>query len=213
MRVYGYARVSTKKDLKKQSLDRQYHVLTEFAKKNNFVLFDVIEEYMSGKTLERPEFENLINKILREDDVLIVTDLDRLGRNADEVIVMIKNLKKRGIKLCALDTPYLNDWDFVNQKSTETNSSIYLMMIDMLITLKAHMAEQERIKLSERTKQALASKKADGVVLGRPSTHTKEQFIKIYNRVELGELKVTEAAKLMNISRNQFYVLRKKYIK
>ena len=59
----------------------------------------------------------------------------------------------------------------------------------------------------------MASKKAKGVVLGRLASHTKEQFLKIYDRVELGELKVTEAVKLMNLSRNQFYVLKKKYIK
>jgi DNA invertase Pin-like site-specific DNA recombinase len=212
MRVYGYARVSTKKDLEKQSLDRQHFILKEYANKNDFELYEIIDEYMTGKTLNRPEFDVLINKVLREGDVLIVTDLDRLGRNADDVIVMIKNLKKRSIKLCALDTPYLNDWSFVNDDGQESNG-IYSMMIDILITLKAHMAEQERLKLSERTKQALASKKADGVVLGRPASHTKDEFLKLYNRVEQGDLKVTEAAKLMNISRNQFYVLKKKYIK
>lgn len=212
MRVYGYARVSTKKELEKQNLDRQHFILKEYAEKNNFEIYEIVDEYMTGKTLDRPKFDDLINKSLREEDVLIVTDLDRLGRNADDVIVMIKNLKKRGIKLCALDTPYLNDWSFVNNDGKESNS-IYSMMIDILITLKAHMAEQERIKLSERTKQALASKKADWVTLGRPASHSKEQFLRIYNRVEQGELKVTEAAKLLNLSRNQFYVLKKKYIK
>lgn len=212
MKIFAYCRISTKEELKKQSMERQIFTINEFAKKNNFEIDKFYKEDESGKTLNRVEWLKLSQEVVRSGDVIIMTDLDRLGRNADSVIETVKVLKKNNIKLCVLDTPYLNDWNFIMNKDNK-DSALYGMTIDILITIKAHVAEQERLKISERTKQALKAKKASGVKLGRPESKNKDAFLKIYPRVKNGDITVIEASKLLGLSRNQFYVLKRKYIK
>lgn len=135
--IFGYARISTNKDT--QTTKRQLLTLKEYAKNNNFKFDEIIEEKVSGtiKTEIRQEYSSLKSK-LRKDDVLILTDLDRLGRSADNIILELKDLKSRGIRVIALDMPYMCDWNKVN------DASIYDMIIDIVITIKAHMAQQER---------------------------------------------------------------------
>lgn len=213
MKVFAYCRISTKEELKKQTMERQIFTIKEFAQRNGFKIDndDIYMEEMSGKTLDRPVWNLLSGKVARENDVIILCDLDRMGRNADDVISTVKDLKRKKIRLCILDTPYLDDWSFVMNIDNKSQE-IYNMTIDILITIKAHMAEQERLKLSNRTKQSLAAKKAQGKKLGRPESKRKDDFIKMYPRVHKKELSIKEAISLLGISRNQFYVLKRKYI-
>ena len=92
--IFGYCRISTKKAT--QVTDRQVETLNSYAKENNFVIDEIIEERVSGtvKADNREEYNKLKDK-LRKDDVLIVTDVDRLGRNADDVIMELKELKSK----------------------------------------------------------------------------------------------------------------------
>ena len=135
--IFSYMRISTQKE--KQTTDRQRITLEQYAKENKFKFDEIIEERISGtiKAEHRPQF-NILKQKLRENDILIITDIDRLGRNADDVIMEFKKLKSEGIRIIALDTPYLNEWEKIQ------DSSIYNMIADIFITLKAHMAVQER---------------------------------------------------------------------
>ena len=72
---------------------------------------------------------------LRNGDTLVVSDVDRIGRNADDVIVEIKDLQSKGIRVVALDVPFLNDWEKMN------DDSLSKMIIDIFVTLKAHIAQ------------------------------------------------------------------------
>ena len=132
--MFGYMRISTQKE--KQTTDRQRLTLETYAKDNNFIFAELVEERISGtiKAENRTQYNQLKGK-LRSGDLLIVTDIDRLGRNADDVIMEFKKLKSDGIRVIALDTPYLNEWDKVQ------DNSIYDMIADIFITLKAHMAQ------------------------------------------------------------------------
>lgn len=80
----------------------------------------------------------------RNDDTLVVSDIERLGRNADDVIVEIKDLQSRGIRAVTLDVPFLNDWEKMN------DDSLSKMIIDIFVTLKAHIAQQEKEKIHDR---------------------------------------------------------------
>lgn len=148
--VFGYMRISTQKE--KQTTDRQRITLEQYARNNKFKFDEIIEERISGtvKADNRPQYNNLKSK-LREGDILIITDIDRLGRNADDVIMEFKTLKADGIRVIALDTPYLNEWKKIQ------DSSIYNMIADIFITLKAHMAQQEREKTVERINSRVSS--------------------------------------------------------
>ena len=143
---------------------------------------------------------------MRKDDILIIADIDRLGRNADDVIMEFKRLKSEGIRIIALDTPYLNEWKKVQ------DSSIYNMIADIFITLKAHMAQQEREKTVQRINQGLEAAKAKGKTLGRPKASLPGNFIKEYNKFKSGEygnMSASGFAKMLGLGRSTLY----KYIK
>lgn len=115
MKIFGYMRIST---TDKQTTARQELTLGQYADKNSFKFDQVITDKISGtiKVEIRPAYSKL-KSMLRENDVIVVTDLDRLGRNADNVIMELKELKKLGIKVVALDMPYMNEWNRVSDNS------------------------------------------------------------------------------------------------
>lgn len=203
--IFGYMRISTQKE--KQTTDRQRITLEQYASDNGFKFDEIVEERISGtvKAENRPQFNQLKAK-MRADDILIITDIDRLGRNADDVIMEFKTLKAQGIRVIALDTPYLNEWEKVQ------NSSIYNMIADIFITLKAHMAQQEREKTVQRINQGLEVAKAKGKTLGRPKAELPGNFIKEYKKFkngEYGNMSASGFAKMLGIGRSTLY----KYIK
>jgi DNA invertase Pin-like site-specific DNA recombinase len=193
--IFAYCRISTNKE--KQKTDRQIEAVKTYSELNNFKVDEIVEERMSGADIDRPKYQSLKGK-MRSGDILIITDIDRLGRNADQVIVEFKTLKAMGVKVVALDTPYLNQWDTIKQ------DSLYDMVVDILITLKAHIAQQEREKLKERINQGLDAARSKGKHLGRPPKIIPDNVKKVYKRVQKGELKKVEAAKLLGISRQHF---------
>lgn len=203
--IFGYMRISTQKE--KQTTDRQRLTLETYAKDNNFIFNELVEERISGtvKAENRPQYNHLKGR-LRQGDILIVTDVDRLGRSADDVIMEFKKLKSEGIRVIALDTPYLNEWNKVQ------DSSIYDMIADIFITLKAHMAQQEREKTVSRINQGLEVAKAKGKKLGRPKADLPQDFIKEYAKFkngEYGNMSAMSFAKMIGIGRSTLY----KYIK
>ncbi|WP_252250378.1 recombinase family protein [Clostridium sp. ZBS13] len=203
--IFGYMRISTQKE--KQTTDRQRITLEQYAKDNVFTFDDIVEERISGtiQAENRLQF-NILKDRLRENDILIITDIDRLGRNADDVIMQFKKLKSEGIRVIALDTPYLNEWKKIQ------DSSIYNMIADIFITLKAHMAQQEREKTVQRINQGLAVARAKGKQLGRPKAELPKEFIKEYKKFKdgaYGDMSASAFAKMLGIGRSTLY----KYIK
>lgn len=203
--IFGYMRISTKKE--SQTTDRQLFTLMKYADENNFTFDKILQERVSGnvKAENREEYKKL-KYMLRKDDILIVTDLDRLGRNADDVIMELKELKLLGIRVIALDMPYMNEWIKVN------NDSIYDMIIDIIITIKAHMAQQEREKIISRINQGLDVARENGKKLGRPKVKLPKDFYKEYRKFkngEYGSMTASNFAKMMGIGRSTLY----KYIK
>lgn len=197
--IFGYARISTNKET--QKTDRQVLTLNNYAKENGFKFDEIVEERYTGKTMDRPVYNDL-RKRLRSGDTLVITDLDRLGRDADSVIMELKELKGKKITVVALDMPYMSEWSKVN------DNSIYDMVIDIVIAIKAHMAQQERIKLVSRINQGLDSARAKGKKLGRPAADLPSNFIKEYNKFKNGEYgNITSSgfAKMIGIGRSTLY--------
>lgn len=203
--IFGYARISTLKDT--QTTQRQLLTLRNYAEANDFIFDEIVEERISGttKTESREEYSKLKSK-LRTNDILILTDLDRLGRDADNIIMELKDLKSKGIRVIALDMPYMSDWNKANDEC------MYDMIIDIVITIKAHIAQQEREKTVARINQGIAVAKANGKKLGRPKAELPKNFIKDYKRFkngEYGSMSSSSFAKMLGIGRSTLY----KYIK
>jgi len=198
--IFGYMRISTKE---KQTTDRQEITLRQYAKFNSFEFDEVVSEKISGtvKANNRTEYMRLKDKI-RNGDILVITDLDRLGRDADDVIRELKELKALDIKVVALDMPYMNEWNRVN------DNSLYDMVVDIVITIKAHMAQQEREKIISRINQGLAVAKEKGKKLGRPNVKLPDNFLKEYRRFKdgkYGDMSATAFAKMLGIGRATLY--------
>ena len=198
-KVFAYMRISTNH----QKTDRQKQTIMEYSIQNGFRVDEFVSDIITGGTKadNRPNYYNM-KKQLRNGDILIISDVDRLGRNADDVIVEIKNLQSKGIRVVALDVPFLNDWEKMN------DDSLSKMIIDIFVTLKAHIAQQEKEKIHDRVMQGLDVAKKKGKKLGRPSTGVPKEFIKEYNKFQSGEygnISVVQFAKLQGIAVSTHY--------
>lgn len=198
-KIFAYMRISTNH----QNTDRQKQTIIEYSVKNGFNIDAFVSDTITGGTKadNRPNYHNM-KEHFRKGDTLIVSDVDRFGRNADDVIVEIKDLQSRGIRVVALDVPFLNDWEKMN------DDSLSKMIIDIFVTLKAHIAQQEKEKIHDRVMQGLEVAKAKGKKLGRPATGVPKEFIKEYNKLQNGEygsITVVQFVKLQGIAVSTFY--------
>lgn len=153
--IYGYARVSSKTQLKGNSLEEQ-----ELELKNNGCHI-VIPEQHTGKTTNRPKFKELIEDTLQTGDTLMVTKLDRLARTVSEGIDAVKFLFKKGVKVHVLNVGLLEDTPMGN----------------FFLTTLLAVAELERNMILERTSagKEIARTKPD-YREGRPVKYSKEQI-------------------------------------
>jgi DNA invertase Pin-like site-specific DNA recombinase len=147
--VLGYVRISTDQ----QDLQKQRHLLLEYAHKHKIIINDFIEaEISSRKDQKGRKIEELLNRLTKK-DILIVAELSRLGRNMLETLNIINKLSENGVQIVFVRQPELST------KGPHTK---------LLLAIYSYFAEAEREYISIRTKQGLAAAKAKGVKLGRP---------------------------------------------
>ena len=200
-KIFAYMRISTTKAT--QKTDRQQQTIIEYSIANGFKIDEFVSATITGgtKAEHRPNYYNMKNQ-MRSGDTLIICDVDRLGRNADDVIIEIKDLQAKGIRVVALDVPFMNDWEKMN------DDSLSKMIIDIFITLKAHIAQQEKEKNHDRVMQGLKTARAKGKTLGRPKTGVPKEFIKEYDKFQNGEygsMSVVQFCKIQAIAVSTFY--------
>ena len=180
MRVFAYCRVSTTD----QSTENQ---VLEIANAG-FALNErrIVKETISGSVPadQRPGFQRLMDK-LESEDVLVVTKLDRLGRNAMDVRTTVDKLAQTGIRVHCLA---LGGVDLTSPAGRMTMGVI------------AAVAEFERDLLIERTQAGLAFAKASGKAIGRPQSLDKEQIAMVRQRLSEGH-SVTSLAREFGTSR------------
>ena len=200
-KIFAYMRISTNK--KTQKVDGQQQTIIEYSIANGFRIDEFASDIITGGTKadNRPNYHDM-KKQMRRGDILIVSDVDRLGRDADDVIIEIKDLQAKGIRVIALDVPFMNDWKMMN------DDSLSKMVIDIFICLKAHIAQQEKEKIHDRVMQGLEVARKKGKKLGRPATGVPKDFIKEYNKFQSGEygnISVVQFSKLQGIAVSTFY--------
>ena len=148
-KVIGYIRVSTER----QDLEKQRHLLLEYAQKNRMLIDEFIEVEISSQSNRQERRIEELSEKLQAGGVLIVAELSRLGRNMFETLTIINELGKKGIKIIFVRQPELSTYG--------THSKL-------LLAIYSYFAEAEREYISLRTKQGLAAAKAKGKLLGRP---------------------------------------------
>ena len=162
MQIIGYIRVSTDK----QDLDKQRHLLLEYAQRQKLLITDFIEvEVSSRKSVRERRIDELMAR-LQAGDLLLVAELSRLGRNMLETLNIISDLSGKGVQLV-----------FVRQPELSTTGP----HAKLLLAIYSYFAEAEREYISMRTKQGLAAARAQGKQLGRPKgSRNKERALDPY---------------------------------
>lgn len=188
--IYGYVRVSSKK----QCEDRQLVSMDNYHDNIDKVFI----EKQSGKNFDRPVYQEMKN-VLRQGDEVVVHALDRLGRNKLEMKQEIEWFKEHGITLRVLNVP-TTLIDFQGQEW------IGDMINNILCEVLASVAENERNEMIVRVKEGLAAKKARGDWdnMGRPFKATPD-FEKFLKKQKDGKMTVKECCTALGISRRTWY--------
>ena len=149
MSVFGYIRISTSD----QSIQGQEYGILRFAKERHWAIDEIVNETVSGAVPYQKRKLGALLDQCKAKDTLIVTEISRLGRSLMEVLGVVNLCLSKGISLYTIKERFeLND---------TINSKVLVFAFGLA-------SELERQLISQRTKEALARKRADGVQLGRP---------------------------------------------
>ena len=193
-RIYGYARVSTRE----QNEDRQIETLTKFGVPTE----NIIVDKCSGKDTEREGYQYLKRQILRSGDTLVIKELDRLSRNKNDIKHELEYFKEAGVRVKILDIPTtLTDFPAEQMWVMDMINSI-------LIEVLGSIAENERNKIRSRQREGIDAAIKKNIRFGRPSIDKPENFDFVITQVVSKEISVSEALKILNISRSTYYRLR-----
>lgn len=176
MRLFGYARVSTSQ----QSLDIQVKALKAEGVRGNRIFTDKV----SGSHMQREGLQMLLLKV-EEGDVVLVTKLDRLGRDTADMVQLIKQFDEMGVAIRFLDDGI----------STEGH------MGKMVVTILSAVAQAERLRILERTNEGRLEARAKGVKFGRKPTVDKDS---VRSLREQG-MKAMDIARQLKIGRSTVY--------
>ena len=190
MSTYGYVRVSTKE----QHEDRQIQALVQFGVSNSNLYIDK----QSGKDFKRPKYQELMEK-LEKGDILVLSSIDRLGRNYSEIQEQWKVLtKEKEVDIVILDMPLL---DTRKENGDLTGEFI----ADMVLQILTYVSEIERDNIRTRQLEGIVSAKKRGVIFGRPRKKVPTNFEAVANRVIKQEISVKKALEETGLARASFY--------
>lgn len=178
--IYGYARVSTvSQGIKGNSLDDQVRTLKEYGCQ------EIYEETYSGKTMDRPKFQELLSKLVKG-DTLVVTKLDRFARTTVEGVQTVQTLFNEGIKVHILNMGLVEDTNIGR----------------LILTVMLAFAEYERGMIVERTQTGKAiARQNPGYRDGRPRKFSEAQINHAVSLLEQG-YSYNEVAAMTGISKS-----------
>ena len=174
--VFGYGRVSTKD----QNSARQREAL-----QNKCNVY--FEDKLSGRNMDRPEFQKMIEQ-LRPGDSVMVVSIDRLGRNLKELVELSSKLKDMGVNIVALN------------QGIDTSSKMGQLFYNFI----ALMSEMELMFIQERQREGIELAKQNGRYKGRPLKKL-DGWEQLSKEVAQNKLSVDRACQLLKISRSTFY--------
>jgi DNA invertase Pin-like site-specific DNA recombinase len=188
---YGYARVSSKSQEENSSLESQ---------KQEFIKLGVPEKNIRveigsavGTISERPIFYKLIDHELKENDLLLVTKIDRCSRNTLEFLKLQEKLFNKNVTFISLDLPYSND-----------------MAVNKLIaTNLAAIATFEHERRKERQKQGIQAARKAGKYMGRKTVITPKLIAEVKHLKEEKKLSNVQIAKITGRGKNTIYKILK----
>ena len=200
---YGYHRTSTVE----QHLDRGIKEISEYCNANSLHLERIYTDQLTGKNFDRPRYTVLRDDILRNGDCLIISELDRLGRNKQDTLKELQNFRDNGVRVMILEIPT------TLQDLTKLDNNMAQMIMEtinnMLIELYATMAQAEIEKKEKRQREGIQSKKDRGEwdEYGRPHIDKPSNWDEIISNWQAGEITAIKAMELTGVNKTTFYKL------
>ena len=191
---YGYVRVSSKSQESNSSIESQKQQLIQNGIEEQNIFVEVGSA--ANEIKNRPVFQKLMNENLQEDDLLMVTKIDRCSRNTLEFLKLQDILFKRKIEFISLDLPH-SDNPGINRLIATTLSSI---------------AEFENNRRKERQKEGIRAAQKEGKYASRKTLITKTLIQKVKELKENKKLSVTEISRVIGISRPTIYKVLKEHL-
>lgn len=186
--IYGYVRVSTKE----QNEARQLFALHEAGISNDNIFIDK----QSGKDFQRPAYNRLM-AVLKENDILFIKSIDRLGRNYEEILEQWRILsKKKQVDIVVLDMPLLD--------TRRGKDLIGTFLSDVVLQILSFVAENERSNIRLRQSEGILAARERGVRFGRPPLPLPDNFGRICRRWKQGEITGSEAARICKMPLSTF---------
>ena len=163
--MYGYIRISTGK----QDTENQRFEILKYANENKLGSVEFLEETISGRKSWKDRKIGTLVQELQKGDILIITELSRLGRSMLEVMELLSILLRKGVELHVVKNKQVLKDDL--------HSKVFAMAFSIA-------AEIERELISQRTKEALARRKAEGKPIGRPKGSFSSSLDKHREQIE-----------------------------
>lgn len=190
MAKIGYARVSTTD----QNLDRQLEQLKHVDR--------LFQEAVSGVSKDRPQLKAMLDYI-REGDIVVVTELERLGRNNQELTEVMNQIQTKGATLEVLNLPTLRGIE---------DDNLRRLLNNLILELYKYQAQAERERIKERQAQGIAIAKIQGKYQGRKALFTEDDSrLKHAFELYLSGMSDKDVADLTGINERTFRRYREKY--
>ncbi len=188
-KIFGYARVSSKE----QNEERQLVAFKDFDIDER----DIYIDKQSGKDFNRTQYNTLKN-ILRENDLLVIKSIDRLGRSYSLIVDEWKDITKN-IKadIFVIDMPLLDTRNSKDLLGTFIN--------DLILQILSYVAEQERTFIKQRQKEGISNALNNGIKFGRPKIEKPQNFDNVVSMWKRKEITSKKAMELLELKPNTFY--------
>ena len=193
--VFGYIRVSTKE----QNEDRQIIALNEY----NVPEKNIYMDKQSGKDFDRKQYKRMLRAV-KENDLIIIKSIDRLGRNYAEILEQWRTITKiKKADIFVIDMPILD--------TRRGKDLMGTFLSDIVLQVLSFVAESERDNIKQRQAEGIAAAKAKGVKFGRPPKELPSNFKYVYKKWINKELSVKEAAEACDMPMTTFFYRANKF--
>lgn len=196
-KIVAYVRVSSKD----QNLDRQLDELKKLGIEEKYIY----QDKQSGKDFDRIGYQYM-KKSLEKGDTLVIKELDRIGRNQEELKKEWQYFKNNEINVRVLDLPALNiNYDDENIKP------LAKMISNIIFEIMSWKAQNERETIRKRQAEGIKIAKAKKIKFGRPCVKIPDNFKEIYIKWKKGEITAIKGMELTGLKKNKFYDFIKLY--
>ena len=188
-KIFGYARVSSKE----QNEERQIVAFKDYGIDER----DIYIDKQSGKDFDREQY-NILKHILRENDILVIKSIHRLGRNYNMIIDEWKDITKN-IKadIVVIDMPLLD--------TTKNKDLLGTFISDLILQILSYVAEQERTFIKQRQKEGILTAMNKGIKFGRPTIEKPQNYDIVVSKWKNKEIKTKEAIEQLGLKPSTFY--------